>query len=141
MATFQFSLGEFMENPTFEEITNICKVNWASIAKHNETQITSSMRKEQLKNVVVESLVERGVLQAEAPPVLTPADFPLQHEITETSPLTYTTATTLDAEKLFELEKFKLQFSIQVEIEEKQALGKEKHVLKVQIRQLKWILK
>lgn len=89
-----------MENLTLEQLTNIRKVHWAFIAKHYGIQITSAMRKEHLKNVIVESFVEQGVLSEEALPALPP-------EITETSPLTYTAATMVDVEKLFELKNTK----------------------------------
>lgn len=96
MATPQFSLDDFVENPTHKQLTNIRKVDWVAIANHYGIPITTSMRKEQLKNVVVESLVQQGVLEEEALFALTPVGFPAP---VEASPLPQTPTVTLDAEK------------------------------------------
>lgn len=53
------------------------------------------MRKEQFANVVVETLVEQSDLKEEAPNALTPAGFPLLHDVEKNSPS--------GANKLFEL--------------------------------------
>lgn len=115
MSNPQFSLDDFVENPTHRQLTNIRKVDWVTIANHYEIQITTSMRKEQLKNVVVESLVQQGVLEEQALFALTPAGFP---DPGETSPLPKTPTVALDAEKLFELEKLRLEMEKSVRLAE-----------------------
>ena len=92
-----------MENLTHDQ------TDWAALAKHYDIQIATAMRQEQLKNVVVESLVEEGILPEVALQTLTPVGFPPLRVTSELiNPATQTTPTVLDADKLFELEKLKL---------------------------------
>lgn len=71
MAT-PFDLHEFIKNPSVDVLTNITKAHWQSIASAYEIRVDSRPTKEVLKNMVVESLVEQGVLLPEAIDKLTP---------------------------------------------------------------------
>lgn len=72
MANRPFSVEEVVENPTHDQLHNICKVDWADVAKHYNIPITTSLRKMQLENVVVESLVDREILPEVGIKSLTP---------------------------------------------------------------------
>ena len=111
MATRQFDLEEFVTNPTHEELINIRKVDWVEIAKHYNIGYTTTMRKEELKNVVVENLVDQQILPEIALQTLTPAGLPPEEGTPETSPSPLPTGVTvvLDADRLYELEKIKLE--------------------------------
>ena len=76
MASRQFDLKEFVENPNHELLLNMRKTDWASLAEHYEIRITTTMRKEEIKNVVVENLVEQEVLSEIAFHALIPAGSP-----------------------------------------------------------------
>lgn len=65
MATSHFNLKSFVENPNYQHLVNMRKVDWASITNHYDILITTSVRKEQLKNVTVEALVEAKILDEE----------------------------------------------------------------------------
>lgn len=115
MASPQFSLDDFVENPTHGQLINIRKVDWAAIAHHYEIPVTTSMRKEQLKNVVVESLVQQGILDEQALSALTPAGFPDTGDISPSPQSPQTPTVMLDADKLFELEKLRLNMQLEKE--------------------------
>lgn len=113
-----FDLEGFVENPNHQHLIIIRKVDWASIAHHYGIPITTTLRKEQLKNVVVEALVDSGILSEEAIQTLTPAGFPPQQPRQEIVLPTQAAGpvVTLDAEKLFELERIKLQMQADKEL-------------------------
>lgn len=115
MESSRFSLDDFVDDPSHDKLVDIRKVDWCLIARHYDIATTTSMRKEQLKNVVVEALVEQGVLQEEAVSALTPAGLPPRDK---TPPQGYSMATNLDAAQLFELEKLRLQSETQIKLVE-----------------------
>lgn len=81
------------------------------------------MRREPLKTVVVEALVESDILSEEANLTLTPTFLPPQQPSPEIGlPTTQAAGTvvTLDADELFKLENIKLQMQIQANKEVKQ---------------------
>lgn len=93
MASPVLSLDEFVENPTTEQLMNISFVDWTSIANHYQMSIYLWEIKKK-KNVVVEVLVEQGVLEEYA---LTPAGFP-PHDVERTPPQEKCLSSALDAE-------------------------------------------
>ena len=127
MAKRVFDIDEFVENPTHDQLFDIRKADWATIAKQYNISFTTTMRKEQLKNVVIESLVEEGILTEEALQTMTPIGLPPPENTDPVTPKTQTSVVMLNEDKLFELEKLKLQYQLQLEMErEKQQLEKEK---------------
>ena len=97
-----------MENPFYEQLVDIRKVDWSSIAHHYGIPVTTSMCKEPIKNLIVESL-ESQIMPEAALQALTPVGFPHESDIGEQtthSPVVGATA----LEKLFELEKLKIQY-------------------------------
>ncbi|KAK3889008.1 hypothetical protein Pcinc_006978 [Petrolisthes cinctipes] len=81
------------------------------------------MRKEVMKNLIIEKLVEAQILPEEAVCALTPAGFPLTSP--EASPVQNSKPTSkeMSLENLFELEKLKLEYKlrmVEAEREERQ---------------------
>ncbi|KAK3882644.1 hypothetical protein Pcinc_012980 [Petrolisthes cinctipes] len=81
------------------------------------------MRKEVMKNIIIEKLVEAQILPEEAVCALTPAGFPLTSP--EASPVQNSKPTSkeMSLENLFELEKLKLEYKlrmVEAEREERQ---------------------
>lgn len=62
MATRSLDLEEFIKNPSHNQLHNIRKVDWTDIVERYDVPITTSLLKEELKNVVVESVVDSRVL-------------------------------------------------------------------------------
>ena len=121
MANRSFDLEEFVDNPHHDLLLDIRKTDWVSLAKHYEIRITTTMRKEEIKNVVVESLIEQGVLPDIALQNLTQAGLAPTQDIPEVvTPARQaqpTAAAVLDADRLFELEKRRLQYAMEVDKE------------------------
>lgn len=116
MASRPLNLEGFVENPNYQDLVNIRKADWVAVANYYDIPITTSMRKEKLKNVVVEALIDGGLLHEKAIQALTPAGLPLQQDNPDAVFSTTQTegiALEFDQEKLFELEKIKLQAEVQ----------------------------
>ena len=60
-----FSVKEFCNNPSVDKLTNkvIRKDEWIGIAVYFEIGVSSTMKKEMLRNKVVEELVQQGILE------------------------------------------------------------------------------
>ena len=117
MATRQFNVEEFAHNPTHEQLLDIRKVDWVTLANYYGISYASTLRKEQLKNVVVESLVDQKILPEIALQVLTPVGLNPDKNGQDSVPSdirTTPTATMLDMDKQFELEKLKLQYTMEM---------------------------
>ena len=67
-----FDLEAFVREPTVEVLTHIRKQDWINIASFYEISYNPRVRKEVIKNVVVEGLVNLEVLSADAKEALTP---------------------------------------------------------------------
>lgn len=67
-----FQLDDFVVHPSYQQLLNISKDDWISIAGHYHIPVNVQCTKEVLKNVIVEKLVECEVLPREAEEVMTP---------------------------------------------------------------------
>ena len=117
MAARPFNLEEFSLNPDHEQLVNIKKTDWVQLARHYNVEYNTSMRKEELKNVVVEYLVDQQILPEIALRVLTPAGLPPDHNSPDKAPSLQMgiSPAALDADKIYELEKMKLKCLLEIE--------------------------
>ena len=77
----KFNVKEFCSEPCFDQLINhtISKDEWKYIALHFGVSFGSSSTKEQIKNMVVEALANRGILPEGAIDELTPMSKSLDH--------------------------------------------------------------
>ncbi|MPC27406.1 hypothetical protein E2C01_020576 [Portunus trituberculatus] len=104
MASPIFSLEQFVEKPSFDQLSAIRKVDWQAIAQYYELPVSLYTSKEILKNTVVEKLVELRVLPEQAIQALTPAGLSSTPTGKQSPQHLKLGIGTSDAEKLFELE-------------------------------------
>ena len=72
--TSQFDVKEFCKEPSLDKLVNqdISKDQWKFIALHFDIEYVSSSNKEQIKNIVIETLASKDLLPDIAIDELTP---------------------------------------------------------------------
>ena len=126
MASAQFNVEDFCADPSMEKLkgVTITKNQWKSIAEHFDVPITSQMTKEVVKNVVIEHLVQQGLLLGNAIEELTPMSASMrtvshspQEEQDKSRP------SQLEIEKLkleYQLKMHEMQLQVEKEIKAEQ---------------------
>ena len=61
----KFNLKKFVEDPTAEKLKGISRIDWLSIAKYYEIEISEAEKKEKIIIAVSDFLVEQGIITAE----------------------------------------------------------------------------
>ena len=103
-----FSVTEFLETPTVEEFELLKKDDLISLGLHFKLAVKSSMRKQEIKVIVVKRLLQENIFSS--------YDFPEENVSSETKMSQYE----------FELEKMKLQLEYeQLDKERKERMQRE----------------
>ncbi|KAG7172050.1 hypothetical protein Hamer_G001026 [Homarus americanus] len=103
----RFDITDFIANPTVDKLegADLRKADWKTIADHFEIPISRSLRKDRLKEVVIQGLISSELLSDEAVRLITSPGDLIENVVGSPFQLDTTETVSVEAKTLVDLER------------------------------------